>query len=435
MRDLAAAEGIGGTVALYDIDQAAAGQNALIGNRLSRKTGASWTYRAEASLEGALGGADFVIISILPGTFAEMASDVHAPEAYGVYQSVGDSVGPGGVIRAMRTLPMYEVIAQAIERSCPDGWVINYTNPMAACVGCLYRVFPGIKAIGCCHEVFGAQHLLCEMLDVLEGVRAERCELETNVLGVNHYTVIDRASWRGLDLSGLIARFAERYWATGYTPPGQEDYRENPFTYAHRVKLDMYKRYGVLGAAGDRHLAEFFPNPWYLGSAENAASWTFGLTPVSWRIRDLEDRLARAGRLASGQEELDLTPTGEEGVKQIKALLGLTPGFVTNVNLPNSGQFAGMPGGAIVETNAYISKDSIKPIFSGSQPAALAAVTRRHCENQLAMSQAAALRDGKLAFEVFCNEPALGGLSMPDLRALFDTTTKNTAEYLKDWKF
>lgn len=100
-------------------------------------------------------GADFVVISILPGIFDEMEFDVHLPERLGIWQSVGDTAGPGGMIRALRSIPMFVEIAEAIKAYSPDAWVINYTNPMSLLVKTLYTVFPEIKAFGCCHEVFG----------------------------------------------------------------------------------------------------------------------------------------------------------------------------------------------------------------------------------------------------------------------------------------
>ena len=116
MSDLASAPDISGTVALYDIDEQAAKDNAVIGNRFNYAEGVKshWNYIATPSLDAALQGANFVIISILPGTFDEMESDVHTPEKYGIYQPVGDSVGPGGIVRALRTVPMFQVIAEAI---------------------------------------------------------------------------------------------------------------------------------------------------------------------------------------------------------------------------------------------------------------------------------------------------------------------------------
>jgi len=133
MNDLALAEGIFGEIDLYDIDLEAARRNQKIGERINENPAcmSKWDYVVQEKIEDALHGADFVIISILPGTFEEMISDVHAPEAYGIYQSVGDTKGPGGVLRAMRTVPIFEGFASKIKECCPEAWVINFTNPMS----------------------------------------------------------------------------------------------------------------------------------------------------------------------------------------------------------------------------------------------------------------------------------------------------------------
>ena len=175
MQDLALAEGIRGEVALYDIDREAAVRNQKIAARIHEKKEAvsQFTYTVADTLTEALTGADFVLISILPGTFKEMRSDVHEPEKYGIVQPVGDTVGPGGVLRAMRTVPIYEGFARAIREHCPNAWVLNLTNPMSACVKTLYDTFPEIKAFGCCHEVFHAQDFLCCALKELKGIQVK----------------------------------------------------------------------------------------------------------------------------------------------------------------------------------------------------------------------------------------------------------------------
>ncbi|MCX7950290.1 MAG: alpha-glucosidase/alpha-galactosidase, partial [Treponemataceae bacterium] len=121
MRDLTYERELGGTIYLYDIDTEAARANEIIGNRLMEEHNrGQWKFRAEPSLERALEGADFVLISILPGDFSEMEVDVHEPERYGIYQSVGDTTGPGGLMRALRTIPQYQRLAQAIKQAAPD---------------------------------------------------------------------------------------------------------------------------------------------------------------------------------------------------------------------------------------------------------------------------------------------------------------------------
>lgn len=133
-------------------------------------------------------------------------------EIFGIWQSVGDTTGPGGLFRALRTIPMFEEFAAAIRTCCPDAWVINYTNPMTLCVKTLYRVFPQIKAFGCCHEVFGTQELLGKVLRDVAGIPdAEREDIKVNVVGVNHFTWLTAARYQDIDLYPLYRKFAEKY--------------------------------------------------------------------------------------------------------------------------------------------------------------------------------------------------------------------------------
>jgi alpha-galactosidase len=408
MADLAMDGQLSGTVRLYDIDRPAAERNEIIGNRLSAMPGAKsdWKYVVSDTLASALTGADFVVISILPGTFAEMQSDVHAPEKYGIYQSVGDTVGAGGFIRAMRTVPMFVTIGEAIRRYAPGAWVINYTNPMTLCVRTLYEVFPEVRAFGCCHEVFGTQKLLCAMLDSECGVKGvTRQELRTTVTGINHFTWLTSATYRGTDLFPLYRAFAEKYAQTGYSEGKDDNWMNGFFESAHRVKFDLFLRYGLIAAAGDRHLAEFTPN-WYLRSPREAAGWKFTLTPVSWRMEDLAGRMRKSEALASGEAEPELKASGEEGHLLLKALLGLGD-MVSNVNVPNRGQIANLPLGAVVETNALFGRDRIQPVYAGPMPGNVLALVARHVYNQENTLTAALTCDRELGFSTFMNDPQL----------------------------
>ena len=435
MKDLAMDGDMEGEVRLYDIDQEAAKRNEIIGGRISAHPNAlsRWKYNTTSSLKDALTGADFVVISILPGTFKEMRCDVHEPEKFGIYQSVGDSTGPGGLMRALRTIPMFVEIAEAVKAFCPDAWVINYTNPMSLCVNTLYEIFPGIKAFGCCHEVFGTQKLLCSMLADQCGIEgAGREQIKTNVLGINHFTWFDKASFEGIDLFPIYHEFAEKYYNTGFTKDKDDNWMNSSFNSAHRVKLDLFRRYGLIAAAGDRHLAEFMP-PWYLKDPETAQSWKFGLTTVDWREKDLEEKLDRSRRLAKGEEEIELSGSGEEGHLLIKALLGLGD-MISNVNIPNLGQIPNLPLGAVVETNALFRYDYISPVFAGEMPDNVLALTMPHVINQKNILKAAINCDPSLAFSAFMNDP-LVKLLPEEGEALFKSMIEGTAAFLPDkWK-
>lgn len=432
MQDLALAEGLSGEVRLYDIDLPAAERNRIIGERTQAKEAAvsDFHYRVYGELSEALTGADFVLISILPGTFKEMRSDVHAPERFGIWQSVGDTVGPGGVLRAMRTVPLYEGFAEAIREYCPEAWVLNLTNPMSICVKTLYRVFPEIKAFGCCHEVFHAQDFLCCVLKELRGVTAARREIYTDACGINHFTWITEARYGDIDLLGLMPEFMETYFESGYYEHGAADlWKTNTFAYGNRVKMDLLRRYGALAAAGDRHLAEFVNGDWYLRDPETAAKWHFGLTTVDYREEKQKKQVEESIEMAEGRRDVPLENSGEELVRLLRGILGMET-VISNVNLPNRGQMPGIPLGAIVETNCVFTNGFVDPIVSKPLPSAALSLVRTNSDNIDLLSDAIAARDMEGIFAAFLHQPLCAKLSVGEARELFREMCGNTREYL-----
>ena len=434
MSDLASCGDMCGSVYLYDIDKEAAVHNQIIGNRIKDdpECVSEWEYKAVDTLKEAVSGADFVIISILPGTFDDMESDVHCPEKYGIYQSVGDTVGAGGVLRALRTVPMFDVIADAVRDYAPDAWVINYTNPMTVCVKALYNRFPDIKAFGCCHEVFGTQKLLAKAIEDIKGIKnIQRSDIDVNVVGINHFTWLTAANYKNTDIFPIYKEFVKKYKADGFGEKVDDNWRNKYFSSREMVKMDLFDRYGYIAAAGDRHLAEFCPGKWYLKDPDTAAKWGFGLTPVSWRKQDLAERLAKSKRLVEGEEKMEISKSGEEGVNQIRALLGLRE-LVTNVNIPNVGQIPNLPYGAVVETNAVFRANSLTPVFASSVPNEIYPMIVHISSNQQILASACSRRDIEKAFISFINEPNVT-LGISDARKLFDEMVDNTKEYLGEY--
>ena len=432
MNDLKKADNLSGEVYLYDLDFEAAKKNEVIGNKID---GEAWKYKAVETAEEAMRDADFVIISILPGTFDEMEHDIHDPEKYGVYQSVGDTAGPGGFIRALRTIPQMREIAANVRRYCPKATVINYTNPMAVCVGALYREFPEIKAYGCCHEVFGTQKLLKCALKEMEGIDISREEVIINVVGVNHFTWFTEATYQNKNLFEVYDRFIEKYRETGYNDIGGDlgNWMNDCFRNNAKVRMNLYERFGYVAAAGDRHLAEFMDNTDYLGSPENVAKWNFGLTTIKWRRDNLVERLERSERLYSGEEEYKLRNTGEEGVQQIQALLGLSD-MVTNVNMPNNGQIPNLPIGTIVETNAAFRNGGFRPVYAGNVPESIYPMIARAARENDMILDAGFSCDLEFAYTKFRQLNMLKNLTEEQKRALYDEMIAGTKKYLGDFK-
>ncbi len=437
MADLALEPTMSGEICLYDIDKKASKNNEIIGNKITEKDGSvgKWKYRAIDDIESALRGSDFVVISVLPGTFDEMYSDVHEPEKLGILQSVGDTAGPGGMIRGLRTVPIFIQIANDIKKYAPDAWVINYTNPMSLCVKTLYETYPEIKAIGCCHEVFGTQKLLSLMCEEMFNEKdIKREDINVKVMGINHFTWLKEANYKDYDLFKVYRDFVDKYYESGFE---EEDkgWLNSHFDSANRVKFDLFNRYGYIAAAGDRHLAEFMPNTEYLNDKATIRDWKFSLTTVDWRKEELIERLEKSEKLVSGEEEVELEPSGEEGVLLMKALVGIEP-KLSNVNIKNMGQITNLPKGAIVETNAYFTKDKIETVEVGDMPEDILKLTMPHIENIDNIYKAGVTCDKELVVKAFLNDPMFSSKCNDELktREIVETMISNTKKYLpKEW--
>jgi alpha-galactosidase len=193
--------------------------------------------------------------------------------------------------------------------------------------------------------------------------------------------------------------------------------------------MDLFLRFGVIAAAGDRHLAEFCPGKWYLENPETVRGvYHFNLTPVSYRKGDLKVRLEKSDDYYTGKLAPELRESGEEGVQMLCALIGLGD-MVTNVNIPNKGQIPNLPIGAIVETNAAFRAGSITPIMAGNVPVSIYPLISRVVGEQEMVLEAAMTKNLDLAFEAFCCDP-LVTISHTDAKVLFDKMIETTKEYL-----
>ncbi len=222
----------------------------------------------------------------------------------------------------------------------------------------------------------------------------------------------------------LIKEVAELFGYPEYFHLGMND----SFVSKEKVKMDLFKRFGYIAAAGDRHLVEFCEGKWYLENPEKVEEMRFGLTTVPFRRMKLENRRERSNGYLSGEKELEIKPTGEEGVLQMRSLLGLCE-LTTNVNLPNRGQIPNLPLGAVVETNASFRADSLVPVLAGPIPKEIHPMVSRICTEQELVSEGIAERDLKKIFCAFASDP-LVTCSLEDAKKLFREMCENTKEYL-----
>ncbi len=405
MNDLALCPDLNGEVALYDIDMDSARLNEQLGNWMQDQPGvvSRWRYRAVPTLQESLQNADFVIISIQPGPLELMAEEIALAEEYGLYFPVGDTAGATGLIRGLRSVPMYKTFAEAIAKFCPNAWVINYTNPMTICTRTLTRVAPELKVFGCCHEVFGTQALLARIIGQhLHIEPPSRNEIQVNVLGINHFTWVDRATYQEHNIFEILNDYLKQPGVLREYSQGEVENWNDWFRSAEQVKFTLFQRYGILAAAGDRHLVEFLPG--FIRSPEKLFKWGIIRTPVSWRIERWKTAPQMTRDQINGVTPFVVERSGEEGINMLRALLGLGD-IVTNVNMENIGQISNAPLNTVVETNAHFSRGNIRPLSAGAIPAGVAPFIHRHIANQELIIEAALTNNMDVAFQAFYANP------------------------------
>lgn len=439
--DLVQSGDLHGEIRLYDVNEAAAEQNARFGNWVSdhEEVKSDWRYTVYSNRADALQGADFVFTSTQYDPAETNVKDLQITKEYGILHPVTHSVGPGGHARSMRQIQVYREIATEIRDHCPDAWVFNYTNPMTTVTQTLYKEFPDINALGFCHEVLSFREHLEELIekyyDTDEAPNGD--EIQIDISGINHFTWVTDAQWQGNDLFTLIDHHIEQPEVIReYTQKEME--KESYFVDNNQITYELYQRFGALPAAGDRHLAEFAP--WFVRGDDLSAlnRWGIRRTPASYREKHWKDvdsyQDYNTNQLMENPDEFTLERSKEVAVECMRALCGIEP-FVTNINLPNAGQAPDLPHDAVVETNVRLTNDTATPQVAGELPRSVKNLVRTHIENQELLVDAAFAGDLDLAFQAFLNDPQVMGLKLDDAREMFIDLVYAHQKHLSGWDF
>jgi alpha-galactosidase/6-phospho-beta-glucosidase family protein len=421
-------------VVLHDIDPASLPRMVELAQHLAAVRGVSLTARGTTDRRDALVGADFVVANISTGGFRSMRHDLEIPERYGIRQSVGDTVGPGGVMRSLRNIPVFLDIARDVEAVCPDAWILNLTNPMTTICRALTRETP-LKVVGLCHEVTVTQFLLGLLLDV------GFLDLTLEVGGVNHLPLVTRVEAAGDDGLARLRALLDDAGTRGDEllpldlPEGLELLKPSPgprwtrgdLLANWRVKLELFARFGVLPAAGDRHLAEFFPN-FITEQSDWGARWGFGLTGIATRERHQHEHVAALEAMLAS-DTVDPMPSGEMVAPVMQCMLLDRPGRFP-LNIPNDGQVADLPLGAMVESMCIVDAGGVRGDEGVSLPAGMAEVLRRVSASQELTVEAGVSGERDAAFAAMLLDPLAGRLDYDALSAMTDELLAATAEWL-----
>jgi alpha-galactosidase/6-phospho-beta-glucosidase family protein len=415
----------GGHFVLEDIDPAPLQKMEALALKLNDALGSKASFSTTTDQKMALDGADFVIVTISTGGFRSMSLDLQVPARHGIKQSVGDSVGPGGINRSLRNIPVLVGIGRDMEAVCPDAWLLNITNPMTCLTRAVCRE-SSIKTVGLCHEVGN----WCLDLAIALGKPAE--SIRPTVVGVNHLPVVTELSVDGEDGFPILAGMVAQAGGLAALAPRPDQSPAEPFSHLdflrrHLLKLTLFERWGALPAAGDRHVAEFLPSVLTEESGWGAA-YNIELTTIDQRevhqgafVRDVDDWLA-------GSKDLQTWQSGELPAPVIDSLLTGVRRDVP-LNIPNAGQCPDLPADAVVESICTVDGSGIRGRDVARAPAPFAEIVRRHVAVQEMTVEAALRGDRELARAAFGLDPLAG-------RGDLGTTDAMVAELLdatSDW--
>jgi alpha-galactosidase len=338
-------------IVLHDIDTERLETAEAIAGRTAEQLGATPRIRAHTDRRAALDGADYVVNTIQVGMHAATVRDFEVPSAFGLRQTIGDTLGVGGIFRGLRTFPMLEAIARDMAELCPDAWLLNYTNPMAMNVAYLAAVAPDLKVVGLCHSVYWTVRSLCDVV----GVRYE--EVAYSSAGVNHQAWLLRWERDGASLYPLLDQAIAR----------DPELRR-------RVRVDMYRRLGFYPTETSEHSAEYVP--WYLRHDGEVKRLRI---PVGEYVRiseaNLADYAAKRRAVLAGEPlplERDVVEYAPQVIHSIET--GTRRRIVGNVR--NSGLISNLPEGFAVEVPCAVDGLGVQPLHVGALPPQCAAINR-----------------------------------------------------------
>ena len=340
-------------IALHDIDAERLSVAEALAHRTADRHGAKPQIVASTDRRTALEGAQVVVNMVAVGGHRATVTDFEVPARFGLRQTIGDTLGIGGIFRALRTFPLLEGLAADMAAVCPDAWLLNYTNPMAMNLQYLAGIAPGLKAAGLCHSVYWTVRDLCEIV----GVPYE--EVDVVSAGVNHQAWILGWEHQGRDL----------YPALDAAIDADPELRR-------RVRVDMYRRLGHYPTETSEHSSEYVP--WYL---RHDAEIERLRIPVDDYVGISAGNLAEYGAvrdaLAAGREP---EPREEEDAAEYapQVIHSLVTGTLRTIQVTtaNTGLITNLPAGAGVEVPATLDRLGVHPHHVGALPPQLAALNR-----------------------------------------------------------
>ncbi len=403
-----------GEFALCDIDAPRLDLAHQLVEKLALRSGKAWKVTSSTDRRNVLDGADFVVNSIEVAGLANVRHDYDIPLKYGVDQCIGDTIGPGGIFKALRTGPAWLDICEDIEDLAPRAIVLNYTNPMSILTLAALRM-TDLQVVGLCHSVQGSSWQLSQYLDV------PYQDLVWECAGINHNSWFTRLEYDGED---AYPRLRERI-------KDPEIYERDPV----RFEVMLHLGYFVTESSG--HFSEYVPyfrktpkheqrfsRSGYRGeSAFYANNWPH------WREsqeQDVRDMIAGTKEIPSGRSA-EYASTIVQAVVQNKAR-------VIYGNVLNSGLVSNLPQDRCVEVATLVDRRGLHPCAFGALPEQVAALNRSHMAVHELMVQSLLERDRTKAKHALMLDPLTAAVcSLDEIDAMFEEMWAAQAAYLPDF--
>jgi alpha-galactosidase len=355
-------------LALHDISPDRLAFAEELTRRLVAQTGANATVTATEERGAALDGAQYVINEVQVGGYAATRTDFDIPARYGVRQTIGDTLGIGGIFRGLRTIPVVTSLARDMLRYCPDAYLLNYSNPMAMLPWAVYAGTDFRNVFGLCHSVRDTHAFLVGL------VGADPARVKFVTAGFNHQAFVLRFEQDGQSLYPRLTEVID----------GSPELQR-------RVRVELYRRFGYFPTESSEHSAEYVP--WFMRHDDQVDQYRIFVGDYLARSEEnLAELAALQDQLKAGTE-LDTEPTDELASQFIHSMETGTEREIY-VNVRNGGLISSLPDDCCVEVPCAVSAGSAKPCSVGPLPPQLAALNRTFL-NVVELTVAAALEGSR----------------------------------------
>ncbi|MGB0497125.1 MAG: alpha-glucosidase/alpha-galactosidase [Rubricella sp.] len=411
----------GATIALMDIDARRLEESALVARKLIESLGAEARVETHLDQRRALEGADFVVTAFQIGGYDPCTiTDFEVPKAYGLRQTIGDTLGVGGIMRGLRTVPHLWRVCEDMRAVCPDALLLQYVNPMAINTWAIAEAFPDIRQVGLCHSVQNTVEELAHDLDMAPG------DIRYRVAGVNHvafFLLLEDPAGRSLYPA------LRRGYAEGRLP-------KPPLLMprcANRVRYEVMDQLGYFCTESSEHLAEYVP--WFIKEGRDDLIEQFSIPLDEYPKRCIE-QMADWGAQAEAYrsaERIEVKKSHEFAAELMNAVVTDTP-YTIYGNLPNRGQIPQLPMGAAVETPCLVDANGVQPTVVQDIPPQLIALMRSQINVQELTVRALVDREIEHVYHAAMMDPHTAAeLDLRQIRSLVTDLLAAHGDWLPDW--